>query len=73
MRYAIVNTSKAEEHGLKKAYHVLSNDKKSMIVNENELRVLGDADKEAKRLGGKLMSRKELNNIINSEIWHKNK
>lgn len=73
MRYAIVNTSKAEEHGFKKAYHVLSNDKKSMIVNENELRVLGDADKEAKRLGGKLMSRKELNNIINSEIWHKNK
>lgn len=73
MKYAIVNTVRAEENGLKKAYHVLSNDEKSMIVNENELRVMGDPDKEAKKLGGELMSRKELNNIINSEIWHKQK
>ena len=40
-----------------------------IILNENELRMLGDATVIAKRLGGELVGRKELNNLINSEVW----
>lgn len=71
MRYAVVDAKKAEMEGMKKAYHVLNHDKTKMIVNENELKKLGDPQQEAKKLSGELISRKELNNIINSEIWHK--
>lgn len=71
MKYAAVDTEKAVARGFKEEYHVLTHDKTRMIVNENELKTLGDPQKQARRLGGELISRKELNVILKSEIWNR--
>jgi hypothetical protein len=69
MKYAIVNKKRAESYGIRIHLHRLNPSKTKMIVNENELRHLGDPDVWAVNLGGKLVSRAELNNLINSEVW----
>jgi hypothetical protein len=69
MRYAVVYTQDAIKAGFNIDYHRLSADKVKMILNENELRPLGNADEIAKEMGGKLISRQQLNDLINSETW----
>ncbi len=46
-----------------------SADKTKVILNENELRVKGYPEAVAKKLGGILVNRSQLNNLMNSEIW----
>lgn len=70
MKYAIVNTMDAVKAGIKTEHHVLSPTKSRMIVNENELRYLGDPKKKARELGGDLVSRQQLTEQINSEAWN---
>lgn len=69
MKYAIVNKRSAESAGIRVTLHRQNPDMTKIILNENELRMLGDATVIAKRLGGELVGRKELNNLINSEVW----
>lgn len=71
MKYAVVDTNKAVASGLKEEYHILSHDRTRMIVNENELATLGEPEKQARRLGGELIGRKELNVTLKSEIWNR--
>jgi len=67
MKYAIVDKNKAVAEGIKEDYHLVSNDNKKMVVNENEIRVL----KNATKLGVKLIDRRELKTILNSDTWNK--
>lgn len=69
MKYAIVDTRRAGTHGIKSEYHRLSSDKSRMIVNENELRYRGDPETLAEELGGELITREELNSIMNNDLW----
>lgn len=69
MKYAIINKRSAETAGFRINLHRQNPDKTKIIVNENELRIIGDPGVWAKKLGGELVSRKELNNLINSEVW----
>lgn len=71
MRYAIVQTAKARKMGIAHTHHVKSTDKKSMIMNENELKLYGDPAEVALEMGGELMSNKEIQTIIKSKIWSK--
>ena len=66
MLYAIINTKKGEEQGFLKLSHRLLSNGKKMIVNENELRLVGENLSESvKKLGGeKLLTNRELNYII---------
>lgn len=63
MRYAIVETSKAEAKGLKAKLHRTNNTGSKMAVNENELlKVNENPETAAAELGGKLQEFKnELN------------
>lgn len=45
MKYAIIDAAKAEEYGIKASHHRSSDAGKKIVVNENELLMLG------KRLG----------------------
>lgn len=69
MKYAIVHKRSAEEAGLRIDFHVQNPDKSKIILNENELRKLGDPTSSAKRLGGELVNRKELKILMNSKVW----
>ena len=69
MKYAIVNKRSAEASGIMVNLHRQNPAKTKIILNENELRMLGDATVIAKRLGGELVGRDELINLINSELW----
>lgn len=66
MRYAIVETSKAEEKGLKAKLHRTNNTGSKMAVNENELlKVNENPETAAAELGGKLQELQEFKNELN--------
>lgn len=69
MKYAIVHKKSAESAGIDVRYSMHSADKTKVILNENELRIKGDPEAVAKKLGGTLVNRSQLNNLMNSEIW----
>jgi hypothetical protein len=73
MKYAIINIDNALKAGIRKEYHIMNQSKSMLIVNENELAKFGDPSQQAIRLGGKLIGRKELNEILNSKEWQQNK
>ena len=66
MLYAIINTKKGEEQGFLALSHRTLSEGNQMIVNENELRLVDkDLSEAVKKLGGdKLLTNRELNNII---------
>lgn len=60
MRYAIVDTKKAEAKGLKAKLHRTNNTGSKMAVNENELlKVDANPESAAEQLGGKLQELQE--------------
>lgn len=66
MLYSIINAKKGEEHGFLPITHQMLAKGKKMIVNENELRLLGeDIEAAAKILGGSILTHGELLNIKN--------
>lgn len=66
MRYAIVETSKAEAKGLKAKLHLTNNTGSKMAVNENELlKVNENPETAAAELGGKLQELQEFKNELN--------
>lgn len=66
MRYAIVETSKAEAKGLKAKLHRTNNTGSKMAVNENELlKVNENLETAAAELGGKLQELQEFKNELN--------
>ena len=66
MRYAIVDTSKAEAKGLKPKYHRTNNTGSKMAVNENELLKVDDnPEQAAEQLGGKLQDLQEFKSELN--------
>lgn len=66
MRYAIVETSKAEAKGLKAKLHRTNNTGSKMAVNENELlKVNENPEIAAAELGGKLQELQEFKNELN--------
>ena len=66
MRYAIVETSKAEAKGLKAKRHLTNNTGSKMAVNENELlKVNENPETAAAELGGKLQELQEFKNELN--------
>jgi len=66
MRYAIVDTSKAEAKGLKPKYHRTNNTGSKMAVNENELlKVDENPEQAAEQLGGKLQDLQEFKSELN--------
>ena len=67
MLYALVNKNKAVAKGVSEITHNVYDD--DMIVNENELRLLGDdIDSIARQLGGRTMTLNELNEIIKKKL-----
>ena len=70
MLYALVNKNKAVAKGFSEITHNVYDD--DMIVNENELRLLGDdiddIDSIARQLGGRTMTFNELNEIIKKKL-----
>ena len=68
MRYSIINTSQGEKCGFTPNTHRLTNNGQKMVVNENELRTVGeDIATVARMLGGVLMTRGEVINELNRE------
>lgn len=66
MRYAIVETRKAEAKGLKAKLHRTNNTSSKMAVNENELlKVNENPETAAAELGGKLQELQEFKNELN--------
>lgn len=66
MRYAIVETSKAEAEGLKAKLHRTNKTGSNMAVNENELlKVNENPETAAAELGGKLQELQEFKNELN--------
>ena len=66
MRYAIVETSKAEAKGRKAKLHRTNNTGSKMAVNENELlKVNENPETAATELGGKLQELQEFKNELN--------
>ncbi len=66
MKYAVVNTSLAENKGFVKIFHRTIGDK--MILNENELSKIGcDIDDAANKLGGVTMTYNELQEYIKQQ------
>ncbi|MGN1229898.1 MAG: hypothetical protein ACI4T5_09660 [Prevotella sp.] len=66
MIYAIINRKMAIEAGFKEISHVAIDN--FMVVNENELRLLGDdIDETAKRLEGYLMTNSEVKEWIRTK------
>ena len=67
MRYASVETSKAEAKGLKLKFHRTNNTGSKMAVNENELlKVDEDPEQAAKQLGGELKDLQEFKSELNT-------
>lgn len=63
MIYAVINVDMAVEHGFDLATHNVYDNR--MIVNENELRMLGDdISSVASSLGGYTMSSSEISDFI---------
>jgi hypothetical protein len=69
MKYAIVDTQKAVESGMQTGFHRLNKSRKKMIVNENELALAGDPEKQAEKMGGKLINYKKLHELIQTKEW----
>ncbi len=68
MLYSIISTKKGEDAGFKTVTHRLLKGGKRMIVNENELRLIGnDIEEVAKSLDGKLLTHAEVMNEIKQE------
>lgn len=68
MLYSIINTKKGEDAGFKPITHRLLKQGKRMIVNENELRLIGnDIGEVAKSLDGKLLTYAEVTNEIKAD------
>lgn len=65
MRYAIVETSKAEAKGLKAKLHRTNNTGSKMAVNENELLKVNENPETAAELGRKLQELQEFKNELN--------
>lgn len=66
MRYAIVDTSKAEAKGINPKYHRMNNTGSKMAVNENELlKISDDPEVAAEKLGGKLRELQEFKSELN--------
>lgn len=65
MRYAIVETSKAEAKGLKAKLHRTNNTGSKMAVNENELLKVNENPETAAELGGKLQELQGFKNELN--------
>lgn len=66
MRYAIVDTSKAEAKGLKPKYRRTNNTGSKMAVNENELLKVDESPEQAaEQLGGKLQDLQEFKSELN--------
>ena len=67
MLYALINKNKAVTKGFSEITHNVYDD--DMVVNENELRLLGDdIDGIARQLGGRTMTLNELSEIIKKEV-----
>ena len=64
MLYALINKNKAVAKGFSEITHNVYDD--DMIVNENELRLLGDDI--ARQLGGRTMTLNELSEIIRKKL-----
>lgn len=66
MRYAIVDTGKAEAKGLKPKYHRTNNTGSKMAVNENELlKVDENPEQAARQLGGELKDLQQFKSELN--------
>lgn len=66
MRYAIVDTDKAEAKGLKAKYHLMNNTRSKMAVNENELlKIESDPATAARQLGGELLEYEQFKSKLN--------
>lgn len=66
MLYSIIDRKKGEEHGFQPLTHHLLYKGEKMIVNENELRKLGeDINSVAEMLGGSVLTHSELQNKKN--------
>ena len=67
MLYALVNKNKAVAKGFSEITHNVYDD--DMVVNENELRLLGDdIDNIARQLGGRTMTLNELSELSRKKI-----
>ena len=67
MLYALINKDMAVAQGFSEITHNVYDD--DMVVNENELRLLGDdIDNIARQLGGRTMTLNELNEIIRKKL-----
>ena len=67
MLYALVNKNKAVAKWFSEITHNVYDD--DMVVNENELRLLGDdIDNIARQLGGRTMTLNELSEIIRKKL-----
>ena len=67
MLYALIDKNKAVAKGFSEITHNVYDD--DMIVNENELRVLGDdIDSIARQLGGRTMTLNELSEITRKKL-----
>ena len=67
MLYALINKNNAVAEGFSEITHDVYDD--DMVVNENELRLLGDdIDDIARQLGGRTMTLNELSEIIRKKL-----
>lgn len=71
MKYSIIDTNKGEKVGFQPILHRLLKNGEKMVVNENELRRIGeDIELVAINLGGTLLTYgemlKEVNKLINN-------
>ena len=67
MLYALIDKNKAVAKGFSEITHNVYDD--DMIVNENELRLLGDdIDDIARQLGGRTMTLNELSKITKKKL-----
>ena len=67
MLYALIDKNKVVAKGFSEITHNVYDD--DMIVNENELRLLGDdIDSIARQLGGRTMTLNELSEIIKKKL-----
>ena len=67
MLYALINKNKAVAKGLSEITHNVYDD--DMVVNETELRFLGDdIDSIARQLGGRTMTLNELSELIRKKL-----
>lgn len=67
MKYAIIDTEKGESVGFKPLLHRLLQDGEKMLVNEKELKRIGDdIDVVAQNLGGETLTYSEMINLLNT-------